>query len=125
MSAAIPQMRKENEKLKKQQTAMMLKILDKDQENEALRRAVAAIDARLDMQLMFFHKVMESAGTLPEAKKWWLAFIGEIGEAEQNANGEISLDVVKDIRDKHGLHWHDEYTEAVRVQKTLEWVGHL
>ena len=119
----ITRAQQERDKAIKSMEKMQIKLLDLQAENDQLRRVIAGIDTRLDMQLMFFHKVMDNAGTLSEAKSWWNDFVGEIGVAEMESGTECSVEKAREIRAKHGLHWDDEWVDELRVQKNIEWFG--
>lgn len=108
-------------KLEKQQDRKTIQFLKLEQENELLRRVVAGIDTRLDMQLDFFHSAITNAGTLSELKSWWENFLKDAATMDYEADD--ADEQAKAIREKHNIHWKEEEQRALRVEKNIKWLG--
>lgn len=125
MGNPLTDCQKELKKLKAQMErrddAKTIAFLQLEQENELLRRVVAGIDTRLDMQLDFFHSAINNAGTLSELKSWWENFLKDAATVDHEADdGEEQC---KAIREKHNIHWKEEEQRALRVEKNIKWLG--
>jgi hypothetical protein len=108
-------------KLEKQQDRKTIQFLQLEAENTLLRKVIANLDTRLDMQLDFFDNAMRNARTLSELKLWWDGFLKDASKVDIEA--ETFDAEAEKLREQHGITWHKETIDEHRLLKNVEWLG--
>lgn len=108
-------------KLEKQQDRKTIQFLQLEAENTLLRKVIANLDTRLDMQLDFFDNALRNARTVSELKLWWDGFLKDAGKIDLEAP-TFDVESAK-LREQHGITWHQETIDEHRLLKNVEWLG--
>jgi hypothetical protein len=104
-----------------QQDRKTIQFLQLEAENKLLRKVIANLDTRLDMQLDFFDNAMRNAQTLSELKLWWDGFLKDASKIDTEAP-EFD-DEAEKLREQHGITWNQETIDEQRLLKNVEWLG--
>lgn len=105
----------------KQQDRKTIQFLQLEAENTLLRKVIANLDTRLDMQLDFFDSALRNAKTVSELNDWWNKFLTDAGKIDLEAP-TFDAEAEK-LREKHRIEWKQHTIDEHRLLKNVEWLG--